>query len=83
MPRLIRDIAYDISVEWPLPTPDAAVPWVNVLHYYDTINDVYEHFIPARTAIEGFLANSFNWQGEEADRIKGELRQLLLEKNDG
>ena len=73
--RLLGIIARDIRVNWPKISP-MAKPYLEAMATLDTIDDKYL-FESGRSIVSYFLANAGGWRGDEAKRIKAELRELL------
>lgn len=75
MPRTLRDIAVDITSNWPK-VNFAAKPYLEAMYTLDSINDDY-YQDSARSIVRYFLSNASGWRGTEAKRIKTELRAML------
>lgn len=73
--RSIRTIARDIRGDWKN-VNYAAVPYLNAMEYLIGVNDTYGHD-SARDIVTRFLVNAVHWRGENARRIKAELRELM------
>jgi hypothetical protein len=73
--RTIKQIAIEIKQVWKN-MYFGAVPYVNAMLRLETINDTYG-FDDARSIINYFLSNAQTWRGEDAKRIKTELKTLL------
>lgn len=76
--RNICDIAKEISKVWKN-VYFGAVPYLQAMKQIKTINDNYG-FDSARDIINYFLCNATYWRGEDARRIKKELKELLNQK---
>lgn len=74
MPRPIHAIAYDIRKAWPKPY-FGAVPYLDALCSLTSVNDKYG-FDDARSVILYFLSNAKTFKGEDAKRLKAELKAL-------
>jgi hypothetical protein len=74
-PRSIFAITKDIIEHWPN-AYYGAVPYLAAMTYLTTINDSYGED-SARSIVNYFLANAQTFQGEDARRLKKELKELL------
>ena len=74
-PRPLYEIADEITAKW-RPVYYAAVPYVQAMRRVEKISDMY-----GADDVEGivirFLGNAKTWRGEDAKRIKAELRAQL------
>ena len=77
-PRTLASIARDIRAHWQKPY-FGAVPYIDAMRNLDGLNDRYG-FDDARSIARYFLANAGTWRGEDARRIKGELKTMLGDK---
>lgn len=75
MPRKICEIAVDIQRHWAKPSP-FAVPYLNAMKSLGTISDLYG-CDSARSILLYFLSNAATFRGEDARRLKGEIKELL------
>ena len=75
--RSLNAIAKDIRQSWKN-IYWAADPYVEALEFLNRIEDTY---IVGNgvSIVEGFLANSGSFKGEDARRIKAELKAILKE----
>lgn len=73
--RPIRVIAREIQKDWRNPY-FGAVPYLNALLSLHDIEDQYYND-SARSVVAYFLANATTWRGENARRIKAELKGML------
>lgn len=73
-PRLIRTIAAEIQKTWSKVSPYAK-PYLDAMLTLDTIEDNY-FFDDGKSIVLYFLANASGWRGEDARRIKKELRDI-------
>lgn len=73
--RSLRDIATDIRRNWPK-VYFGAVPYLAAMSSLDTIKDNYGAD-DGKSIVLYFLSNATTWRGEEAKRIKAELKALL------
>lgn len=74
-PRTIREIAIDIRQNWPK-VYYGAEPYLTAMSHLYTVNDRYG-FDSARSILEYFLANASTFRGEDARRLKAEIKALL------
>jgi hypothetical protein len=76
--RPLREIAADIREHWAtLATAGyAAAPYVEAMEELDDINGRYFQD-SARGIVQYFLGNATAWRGEDARRVKAELKALL------
>lgn len=74
-PRKVRDIAAEIAEKWPNPY-FGAVPYIDAMKEFDTPQDT---FITesGESQIRRFLVNAKTWRGEDARRIKAELKAMV------
>lgn len=73
--RTLHSIACDIYVSWPKPSPHA-VPYIQAMRYLSDITDMYGED-SADSIVRYFLSNATTWRGEDARRIKAELKSML------
>ena len=73
--RAIGEIAREILATWRKPY-FGAVPYLRAMLYLDNIDDSYG-YDSAREIVVRFLGNAATWRGEDARRIKKELRAML------
>ena len=73
--RPIHVIATDIRAHWPKPYY-GAVPYLTAMYALDTIDSDYG-LDSARSIVNYFLANANTFRGEDARRLKAELKALL------
>lgn len=73
--RPISQIAKQIKLTWPKPYY-GAVPYISAMLNLETIKDHY-YQDSARTIINYFLANATTWKGDDAKRLKAELKEVL------
>lgn len=81
MTRPLYKIAADIITargrgEWPAPGYATAKPYINAMASLDSINDRYG-CDSGRSIVLYFLANASTWRGDNARRIKSELKEHL------
>ena len=75
MPRPIHEIAKEIKEKWPKISPYAA-PYLDAMRHLDSINDYY-YLDSAESVVLYFLANAQSFKGEDARRLKKELKDLI------
>jgi hypothetical protein len=73
--RPIHEIARDIEATWPN-VHYTAYPYLSAMRGLVTVQDRFFED-DARGIIIRFLGNATTWRGEDARRIKAELRGLL------
>lgn len=73
--RSLRSIAQEIDQLWK-PVNYAALPYLNAMYSLTSINDVYG-MDSAKSIVLYFLSNASSWRGNDAKRIKAELKSLL------
>jgi hypothetical protein len=73
-PRPLYRIAQDIRAHWPRPY-FGAVPYIEALAQVDHITDHYGND-DAQGLVLYFLANAGTWRGDDARRIKAELKAM-------
>lgn len=74
-PRPLYIIARDIRKSWAKPY-FGAVPYIEAMAQLTSINENYG-WDSARSIVNYFLANANTFRGEDARRIKAELKALL------
>ena len=73
--RPLSTIAREIRATWPK-VYFGAVPYLQAMAQLDTVNDkFYED--DARSIVTYFLANAGTWRGDDARRIKAELKAMV------
>lgn len=72
--RPLSTIARDIKRYWSKPY-FGAVPYIDAMLELDSITDMY-YADTAKEIVLYFLANANTWRGEDARRIKAELKQM-------
>lgn len=75
--RTLRLIARDIRANWPR-VNYAAAPYLDAMSGLDGVNDSFG-WDSGREIVLRFLGNAQSWRGDEARRIKAELKALLKE----
>ena len=73
--RPLFDIADDIRAHWPRVSP-AAAPYLDAMGGLLSLADSFG-LDDARGIVARFLGNAAGWRGDDARRIKAELRAML------
>lgn len=73
--RFIYHIAQEISEKWKNPSY-CAKPYIEAMRHLSRISDVYITE-DGTSIVLRFLFNSSTWRGEDARRIKAELKALV------
>jgi hypothetical protein len=73
--RPIYEIAAEIRKCWPR-VNYAAVPYLNAMASLTDKNSNY-HYDSATSVVLYFLGNASTWRGEDAKRIKAELKAII------
>ena len=73
--RTLHTIAKEIRQEWAKVSPYAE-PYLEAMESLDSINDNY-YFDSAREIVLRFLSWANTWRGDDARRIKAELKSML------
>lgn len=81
MPRPICEIADEIRSVWIKKdgTPNVwygAAPYLDAMHDINSIDEMYGHD-SAKSVVRYFLANAAQFRGEDARRLKAELKGLV------
>ena len=74
MSRPLYEIASEIRKDWS-PVNFAAKPYLDAMRELSSINDDY-YEDSAHSVVLYFLSNAASWRGENARRIKAELKSL-------
>lgn len=74
MSRPLYEIAREIRKDWS-PVNYAAKPYLDAMRSLSSINDDY-YADSGRSVVLYFLSNAASWRGENARRIKAELKSL-------
>lgn len=80
-PRTLSQIAAEIRRVWPKPY-FGAVPYIDAMTRLENVDDQYGAD-NGRYIVNYFLANATGWRGEDARRIKAELKKMLSTKKKG
>ena len=75
MARPLYEIASEIRKTWTKVSPYAE-PYLEAMQSLNTINDNY-YFDSGKSIVLYFLSNANTWRGEDARRIKAELKEML------
>lgn len=73
--RNLSTIASEIRQDWGSKVNYAAKPYLSAMAGLDTINDSYG-YDDARSIVLYFLSNASSWRGDNAKRIKAELKAM-------
>ena len=73
--RKINEIASEIENSWKN-VNYAARPYLSAMHAVSSLSDKY-FYDDARSVVLYFLANAATWRGDDAKRIKAELKAML------
>ena len=72
--RSLKEIAREITTDWEK-VNFAAVPYLDAMHSLDSIEDNY-YADSAYSVVVYFLSNARSWRGDNAKRIKAELKSM-------
>jgi hypothetical protein len=72
--RPLHEIAREIRKDWKK-INYAAAPYLDAMSSLGSINDKY-HYDSGKSVVLYFLSNASSWRGENAKRIKAELRNM-------
>ena len=72
--RPLYEIAHDIKIHWPN-VWFGAKPYLEAMSTLSDMNDDYG-LDSAKSIVLYFLANAQTWKGEDARRIKAELKKM-------
>ena len=75
MTRPLYEIAADIRRNWLKPY-FGAVPYIEAMGSLNSISDNYG-FDSGDSIVRYFLSNAATWRGEDARRVKAELKGML------
>jgi hypothetical protein len=76
--RHIHEIASEIEQKWTPKVHPWARPYLDAMSTLYSVNDSYG-CDDARSIINYFLSNATMWRGEDARRIKKELKDIINE----
>ena len=71
----LKELAKEIRATWKNICPSAA-PYLEAMAHANSITDKYLYDDMSGIVL-GFLANAQSYRGEDARRIKGQLKQML------
>ena len=74
MARPLYEIAREIRKTWTKVSPYAE-PYLEAMESLDSINDNY-YCDSGKSVVLYFLGNAVTWRGEDARRIKAELKEM-------
>ena len=74
MARPLYEIAREIRKTWTKVSPYAE-PYLEAMQSLNTINDNY-YYDSGKSIVLYFLSNASTWRGEDARRIKAELKEM-------
>ena len=75
MARQLYEIAREIRKTWTKVSPYAE-PYLEAMESLNTIDDNY-YLDSGKSVVLYFLSNASTWRGEDARRIKAELKEML------
>ena len=75
MARPLYEIASEIRKAWTKVSPYAE-PYLEAMQSLNSIND-NDYFDSGKSIVLYFLGNANTWRGEDARRIKTELKQMV------
>lgn len=77
--RTIQEIAYEINKDWGIKTSVHAKPYLDAMYTmdYSELEGNFYGCDRANSVVRYFLSNAITWRGENARRIKLELKKLL------
>lgn len=81
MARPLHEIAKDVRTNW-AKVNYAALPYLREMARLESVSDSDPDFgFPgaARSVVTGFLGNAATWRGDDARRVKAELKAMLKE----
>jgi len=73
--RQVNTIAYEILSTWKKPY-FGAIPYLQAMTYLHTVNDMYM-YDDGKSIVRYFLANASTFKGDDAKRLKLELKSML------
>ena len=73
--RPIHEIARDVRATWSN-VSGFAEPYLDAMQYLTSIDDDY-YLDSGRSVVLYFLSNAASWRGDDARRIKKELKEML------
>lgn len=76
MARPIYEIAFDIRRAWGTKVSPYAKPYLDAMASLNSINDKYV-YDTASSIVAYFLSNASGFRGDDAKRLKAELKAML------
>jgi hypothetical protein len=73
--RPLSEVAHEVYETWPK-VNYAAKPYLTAMEQLDLITDAYGAD-SAASIVRYFLSNATGWRGEDAKRIKAELKEMI------
>ena len=73
--RKLHTIANEIKADWKRPY-FGAVPYLDAMQKLETIGDSF-YYDNGKSVVLYFLANANTWRGDNARRIKAELKAMV------
>jgi len=73
--RQVNTIAYEILSIWKNPY-FGAIPYLEAMTHLHTVNDMYM-YDDGKSIVRYFLANASTFKGDDAKRLKLELKSML------
>jgi hypothetical protein len=73
--RTVSEIAYEITRVW-TKVYFGAVPYLQAMHTLNSVEDDYG-LDSGKSIVLYFLSNANTWRGEDARRIKAELKAMI------
>jgi len=77
--RSLSTIAAEIRRDWGSKVNFAAKPYLSAMAGLDSVEDSYG-YDDARSIVLYFLGNAGTWRGENAKRIKAELKSMIARR---
>jgi len=74
-PRSLAAVVHDIRKTWAKPY-FGAMPYIDAMGHLADVHDKYFHD-SGRDIVIYFLANASKWRGDDARRIKAELKAMM------
>lgn len=73
--RPLYEIAEDVRAHWPK-VNYAAEPYLSAMAQLESVTDTYG-YDSADSIVRYFLTNATTWRGEDARRVKAELKGMI------
>lgn len=74
--RPLYEVAEDIRRTWGAKVKYSAKPYLDAMSDMDKVSDPYG-FDSGDSVVRYFLSNATGWRGEDAKRIKAELKAMI------